>query len=414
MIASARRPLYGVVSAALISILGTAMSALAIPWLVLVETGSAGKTGAVGFAEMAPYVLLQATAGPLVDRVGARRASMLGNAVAAVLVAAIPALHAANMLHLGVLMALVAAAGAVRGLADSATSPMVPATAKLGDVPLERAAGLYSGAARLGQLIGAPSAGVLITVFGAPSVLIVDAISFAVAAAIVAATVPPTGVLGPGSATRLNFATYVGQLSEGFRFLRRDRLLLNIVILVAVTNMLDQALSSVLLPVWARDRLHSAAGLGAVSAVMGLGALAGVIIATALGPRLPRRATIGLGFFLGGAPRYFVLAIAATLSPVLAVTLAAEVLGGVINPLLGAVEYERIPPQLHARVLGAIKASAWVTIPFGSLLGGALVNLVGLTSALTLCGAVYLVVTVTPLILPAWRDVQAPVPVAVA
>src|SRR3954452_7163704 len=91
-----RRPLYGLLAAYFVSGVGTAMSAVAVPWLVLVTTGSAASTGIVGFAQMAPYVLLQATAGPLVDRVGLRRTFLLGNSAAAVTMCAIPLLHAAG------------------------------------------------------------------------------------------------------------------------------------------------------------------------------------------------------------------------------------------------------------------------------------------------------------------------------
>ena len=103
------------------------MSGLAIPWLVLVTTGSAARTGLVGFAEMAPYVVAQAISGPVVDRFGLRRSCVTGNAAAAVLVGAIPALYVLGALSLGSLFAVVAVAGAVRGAADAATSPLVPA-----------------------------------------------------------------------------------------------------------------------------------------------------------------------------------------------------------------------------------------------------------------------------------------------
>src|SRR6202051_4256972 len=75
---TSNRPFAGLLSAAFISVFGTAMSALAIPWLVLSQTGSPGKTGLVSFAELVPYVALQALGGPVVDRVGAGGASLLG------------------------------------------------------------------------------------------------------------------------------------------------------------------------------------------------------------------------------------------------------------------------------------------------------------------------------------------------
>ena len=171
-----RLPLYGLVLAYGVSQLGTVMSGLAIPWLVLVTTGSAARTGLVGFAEMAPYVVAQAISGPVVDRFGLRRSCVTGNGAAAVLVGAIPALYALGALSLGSLFAVVAVAGAVRGAADAATSPLVPRAASFGGVPNERAAGLNSVAQRTGMLLGLPLAGVLIAVAGAPTVVLVDAV----------------------------------------------------------------------------------------------------------------------------------------------------------------------------------------------------------------------------------------------
>jgi hypothetical protein len=82
------------------------------------------------------------------------------------------------------------------------------------------------------------------------------------------------------------------------------------------------------------------------------------------------------------------------------------VLGGVLNPILGAVQFERVPLQLQARVLGAVKASAWVGIPFGSLVGGALAQGPGLTAALVTCGSMMLLATFAPLVFPAWRGLE--------
>jgi len=179
-----RAPFIALLSSYTVSVAGTSMSAIAIPWLVLTSTGSAAKTGLVGFATMAPYVVAQALAGPLVDRAGLRRSFVLGNLVAAVVVGAIPLAYTTGALRLPVLLALVAVAGVARGAADCANSPLVPLTAGTAGVPLERAAGLTSGANRTALLLGAPLAGALVVVAGAPVVVAVDAATFAVAAAI--------------------------------------------------------------------------------------------------------------------------------------------------------------------------------------------------------------------------------------
>ena len=74
---------------------------IALPWLVLVTTGSPALTGLVGFAEMAPYVLAQALGGPLTDRLGARRVSITADLLSAVTIALVPILHATDHLQFG-------------------------------------------------------------------------------------------------------------------------------------------------------------------------------------------------------------------------------------------------------------------------------------------------------------------------
>jgi MFS family permease len=338
----------------------------------------------VAFAQMLPYVTMQALAGPVVDRVGLRRSYVWGNFTAAVAVGAVPLMYATGSLSLGVLIGLVAVAGAVRGAADCANMALVPATARAGQIALERAAGLNASANRTAILLGAPIAGVLVTVTNSATVVLIDAVTFAVAAIVVAVGVrgidpdarsaapdldEPSAPRAPGVLRR-----YSRDLAEGLRFLGRDRLLLGIVAMVAVTNLLDQGLSAVLLPVWVREQLHSAAALGILGGAMGLGSVIGNLTGAWLGPRVSRRGLFSVGYLVGGAPRFFILAIASTLSPVLAVSFVADIFGGSLNSVIGATSYERIPPHMQARVLGVIRASAWVGIPFGALLAGVLAD----------------------------------------
>lgn len=415
-----RAPFAGLLSAYVVSMLGTSMSELAVPWLVLTTTGSAGKTGLVAFAQMLPYVTMQALAGPVVDRVGLRRSYVWGNFTAAVAVGAVPLMYATGALSLGVLLALVAVAGAVRGAADCANVALVPATARAGRIPLERAAGLNASANRTALLLGAPIAGVLVTVTNAATVVLIDAITFALAAIVVAVSVrgivPDAAPLTPdlaGADTRTPapgaLRRYGQDLADGVRFLGRDRLLLGIVAMVAVTNLLDQGLSAVLLPVWVRDELHSAAALGIIGGAMGLGSLAGNLSGAWIGPHVSRRALYSVGYLVGGAPRFFILAIASTLSPVLAVSFAAEIFSGSLNPVIGATSYERIPPHMQARVLGVIRASAWVGIPFGALLAGLVADATNVRLAIAISGAAYLLTTLAPFVFPSWRQMRRPV-----
>jgi MFS family permease len=91
---------------------------------------------------------------------------------------------------------------------------------------------------------------------------------------------------------------------------------------------------------------------------------------------------------------------------VLVVAALGGLAGGALNPIIGAVAYERVPPRLQARVLGAFRASAWIGIPFGSLLGGALTEGTGLRNALFATGAAMFVTTLAPFVFPAWRGMD--------
>ena len=102
------------------------------------------------------------------------------------------------------------------------------------------------------------------------------------------------------------------------------------------------------------------------------------------------------------------LALAVTLPPMLAVSLVAGLGVGSINPSLSSTEYERVPRHLQARVLGALGALAWAGIPLGGLVGGLAVDTMGLTAAALVLGAVYLVATLTPFVLPVWREMDRP------
>src|SRR4051794_14737785 len=157
------RPMIALLSAFGISLVGTRLSMIAVPLFVLQTTGSPTRTGLVAMAEMLPYVLSQALAGPVTDRVGPRRMSITSDVVSVVVVGMIPVLHHAGVLHFGVLLALMAVAGAVRGPGDSAKYVLAPAVAAAAGQPNERVLGLEDGISRAASVVGPLAAAALVT-----------------------------------------------------------------------------------------------------------------------------------------------------------------------------------------------------------------------------------------------------------
>jgi MFS family permease len=409
---SRRAGFAGLMTAEAISFFGSRMTFVALPWLVLVETGSATRTGVVAFVEMLPYVVACAAGGPLIDRIGPRRASIVMDVASVAAVGAIPLFYRTGGLDFGALVLLVGLAGLMRGLGDTAKGVVFPAVVERAGVDLTRATSLQDGLSRATTLVGAPLAGVLVAVTDAPTVLLIDAVSFGVAAVVVAAFVPraakapamPTDEPEP-------VGSYFGQLRQGVAFVRRDRLVLAIMLMLFLTNLLDQAYGAVFVPVWAKDSFGSPVGIGLVSAGFAAGAVAGNIAYTILAPRLPRFAPFAVGFILGGAPRFVTIAFDAPMWSILAVAVTAGLGLAAVNPILGAVCYERIPARLQARVLGLSRALAWAGIPLGGVLGGWLADTVGLRTALLGTGLLYLLATLMPFTARYWREMdQRPAP----
>jgi len=397
-----RTGLYGLLAAELISVSGTRMSVIAVPWFVLQTTGSAVQTGVVTFVELGALVAARVLGGPIVDRFGPRRTSVTCDSVAAVTLGLVPVLHLLDALTFPMLLALVGLTGLLRGPGDSAKYVTIPDLADQSGMSNERVSGLVDGVSRLGTFIGAPLGALLVARFGAPTVIALDAASFAVAALLVGVLVRLA--MRPAVATAgSRVQTYVRELREGFSFVRVDPLLLAIATMVFLTNLLDQALMGVLMPVWANERYGSPAALGAIGAAFGLGAFVGTLIFSAIGERLPRRRTYAWAFLLGAVPRIFVLAMPVPLGVIVAVNLVGAVLVGAINPLLAAAEFERVPEHLRARVIGAVGGLAWAGMPIGGLLGGWLAEWFGVTAAITLVGVAYLLVTLDPFVRRAWQ-----------
>jgi MFS family permease len=109
---------------------------------------------------------------------------------------------------------------------------------------------------------------------------------------------------------------------------------------------------------------------------------------------------------IGGAPRFFAPAFADEIWVVYAVALVAGFSIAGINPVLSAVQYERVPDAMRARVLGITLAIAWGGIPLGSLLGGWTVEWLGLTASWLIFGVLYLAATLAPFFSPMWRQID--------
>jgi MFS family permease len=391
------------VVASTVSLLGSRMTAVALPWFVLATSGGdARRLGVVAAVELIPYVVVCALVGPLIDRLGSRVMSIGGDLVSALVVAAIPLLQQAGGLSYPLLLVLVATAGLVRAVGDTAKHGAIfPQTVEAASIDMTRAAGMVDGTSRAASMIGGLlGTGFIVLLGGAANVLLLDAGSFLLCALIVAVFVRVSGRDRSEPSEPYGVA-----LRAGFAFIRSDRLMLGLTLMLFVTNLLDQSFGSVLAPLWSHNVFGSPWGIVLISTTFGAGAVIGNIIFTALAPRMPRWALYTGGFLIVGGPRFALLAIHA---PSVVIGVYGVVCGlaiAAVNPILSAVMYERIPAHLLARVGGLGTAIGYAGMPLGALLGGWLGGY-GVSFALFVTGGLYFAATLAPLCGRFWRQMD--------
>ena len=396
-------PVIPLALATVLSTAGTRLSAIAIPWLVLTTTGSPVLTGLVGFAELLPYVLAKALGGPLIDRIGARRIAIWSDSLSTLAILLVPLLFWAGLLSIWVLLPVVALIGVLRAPSDAAKQAMVPLVATMGRLPLERVTGIMGASDRLAGTIGAAAAGGLIALLGPAPALLINALAFVLSALVVGLGIrPPASAAPPRDRT----TSYRAEFGAGWLVLRHDPVLRGLVIMIAMTNLFDQAYGIVLLPVWVRTAGLDVTWVGIFLAAFSGASILGAAIAAMIGHRLPRLLIYTIGFLFAGPLPMAIFALEAPLPAIVGVLLVSGFAAGFLNPIIGAILFERIPAAMVGRVIALFGALAWALMPFGGLYGGLLADHFGIAIALGTTASLYLLTTMAPLAVPSFRQMD--------
>ncbi len=288
------KPLIALFAANAISLTGNIFSSVAIPWLVLQTTGSATQTGITGFFTILPIVLAGFFGGALIDRIGYKRTSILADLASGITVLIIPLIYNTVGLPFWPLMILVFFGALFDAPGGTARDALLPDLAAKAQMPIERATSISHVIERGARLVGAPLAGLLISIIGTVNVLWVDAVSFFVSAAIVGGLIAgrQSGYIKEKS------GKYFDEIKAGLQFIARDQLILTIIVVIMLTNALDSAFSGVVQPVYVKEIFGNALYLGLLIAANGGGAVVGGLIFAAIGPRISRHYAFIFAFVL--------------------------------------------------------------------------------------------------------------------
>lgn len=346
--------LLGLLARDTVSLTGSQMTILALPWFVLTTTGSATRMTLVLAVESAAMAIFGFLAGNVAARLGPRRTMLVADAARAPLVALIPILHALDALTFPLILLLAAAIAAFVTPSFAAKTSLLPELVGEDERALSEANALLQGAQRITMFLGPALAGVLIAAIGAANVLVLDAVSFVVAFALVAALVPGVGPIELDDESR--------GLAAGVRFLARDRLLRPWATAVIVGDIAWVVLFATM-PVLVIARFgEDAAILGWLWGAWGLGAVAGNAIAFRSAHRWDRLLVSSVGEVAMIAPLWLLLAElpAAGLVAVMAVSGFAN---GLVNPPIFTIFTLRTPRALRAKAWSVVIVATAVLGP---------------------------------------------------
>lgn len=356
-------PLIALLIANAISLAGSQLTLLAVPWFVLQTTGSPERAGIIGAISALGYITAAILGGPLVDRWGLKQASIYADIAGAVTLCFIPLLYAIGILAFWQLSILVFLSSFWNTPGLTARQGLVPDLADLAAIPLGRVNAAYQVVRNFAQLLGPLLAGILIASLGANNVLWIDGVTFAISAILIGFLVPVAPKVQRES------SAYLQEVLAGLRFFRYEPLLIVLSLLAASLNALGGALFGILLPVYATIVSGNPLDLGILSAGFGGGALVGVILYGIASEWLPRRVTFYSLLTLG----ILAFSVLSALPPLFVSVCSLALMGaaiGPLNPLVQTIIQERTPLELRGRVFGTLQAISMVAAPIGILIVG--------------------------------------------
>jgi MFS family permease len=353
-------------------------------WLVVVLTSSPALLGLASAAATAPTLLLSLLAGVVADRVDKRQLLIVSQLAAAVLSTILALLVTTGGVAFWHVVVLAFLSGSVSALAIPSFQAIVSTIVDRGLIG--SAIALNSAQFNLARVFAPALAGIAIAAGGLAIGFWANAVSFLVVAAVFA-TLP---VAAPRALAGVQSALW-SDLTDGLRFVARDRLVLVLVLLAAAPGLFILNYLA-LLPIYARDILRiGAPGLGALTGAIGLGALIGAVTLAFMRPAggsgrlaLGGLSIVGVALVVFGLSRWLPVSLIA-----LAVLGAFQVAYySTTNTLLQVL----VPARLRGRVLSLYTLTSIGLIPIGNLAAGLVGETYGVEVALAGGGLICLVI----------------------
>lgn len=365
------RPVRALLVAEVVSMTGSQMSGLALPWFVLATSGSATRMGLVVTAELVSVALFGVPGGHVAGRIGPRRSLVITNLCAGPLILSVPLLYWAGLLSFPLLLVIAAVFGIFWAPYFAAQRAALPELLGEDEVLVGEANAFLQASQRVTMLLGPVLAGALIGAVGAPAVLVVDAGTFVFALVTIILFVPARD-------RPVEIDEDARGMLAGLRFVAKNAFLRDWAVIMAVGDAAWQALFAAL-PFYAFTHYHHDAKVaGILIACFGISAVAGNALSFRLRPRIDPLKLIAGGVMCQALPLWLLVGAGPAWIVALALLLSGFA-NGVINPSLHAMITMRIPAALRTQGLAAILAVDITLAPVGYLGAGIVLANYGVT-----------------------------------
>jgi MFS family permease len=341
----------------------------AFPLLVATLTRDPLLVSGATLAGRLPWFLFALLSGALVDRMDRRRVMMLTDASRAVGVGLFAWGVATGATGLAAVYLVAFGLGVAETFFDTSAEAFTPSL--VGSEQLPAANGRLQGLEWAGGSFIGPPIGAALFVSAAALPFLVNSAALVLAALLIAA------IPGRYRTRRVEGGAIRSEIATGLRWLWGQRVVRSLALMAGVTNFFTFGIIAVFV-LFALEILGVPEGLfGVLLAALGVGGLAGAVIA----PRLV--ATIGEGNTLRTTIGLEVLA-----SGIFALTTDVWVAGSLMaifgllittwNVVAVSLRQELTPDEMRGRVAGASRLFAFGTQPLGAVAGGVLASLLGL------------------------------------
>ena len=383
----------------LISMTGDWILMVGLPFEIYRRTGSTLATGAMVLAFLIPSILLGSVAGVFVDRWDRQRLMVVIDLLLALILLPLLAIDA-----LGIWIAYVVlfVASSLDLLFTPAEGALLPNLLENPDDDLVTANALNGMNNHLARLIGPAIGGIIVATGGLMAVTVIDAVSFLVAAALIASIHTAHARAARHDSLEHEavnaWRRVLGEWRDGLRTVMNHPVLRALLAFFLITR-IGEGLTATLFVPWTTDALHSdATGYGLLLSTQAIGGLAGAIVIGRLGSRMdPLRLVIlgSLAFGLIDLGLFTYPAIYPYIGPALVVMVVVGVPGAAMMAGIATLEQTLASDSHRGRVIGALGAVGAAGSLVGAIAAGFLGQAVPVVLLLVVQGSGYVIASLT-------------------